>query len=195
MEDMSRRDLVAVGAAAAVAASSAIVGRAGMAEAEVGGQPHFICSESPEPVGPASDPGTSGKLSRCDHTHEGVHKVASANGSIIVRPPSGLGDVDLSVSAPPFRVVSTGSAFVRSNSSPVLATFQRSPGERVIPLVWASEKSDVFTLGFQGTLAPPGDRTLNIFLEKTTTPDEMSLRCANEEEDVEVEWAVIAVRA
>jgi hypothetical protein len=138
------------------------------------------------------------RLSRCDHAHEGVHRIASADGSVRVSPANGKGDVDLSVAPPPagalpFRVVSSGSVFVAGNDSPILATFTRQPGERVLPLVWASEKSGVFIIGLQATLAQPGDRTLSFYLEKTSNPEEMNLRCTNGDEDVRVEWTVLGL--
>ncbi|HLF06645.1 MAG TPA: hypothetical protein VI893_05685 [Thermoplasmata archaeon] len=162
------------------------------------GIPQLFCDDPPPPVAPVSSPGVKNRLSRCDHTHEGVHRITSADGTVRIDPANGLGDVDLSVQAAgglPVRVVSRGSVPVASGANPILATFRRQPGERVVPMVWASEKSGVFIIGAQGSLAPANDRTLSVFLEKTSTPDEMNLRCNNGDEDVTVEWAVLGLVA
>lgn len=58
----------------------------------------FFCNDNPKPVAAVASPGTSHKLSRCDHVHEGVHKIVAGT-NVTISPTSGLGDVTVNASS------------------------------------------------------------------------------------------------
>lgn len=66
------------------------------AKLDVGGQPP-LADTCPPPIAALCSVGISLDAAREDHTHEGVHSIGSADGSVLVTPAFGLGDVDLAV--------------------------------------------------------------------------------------------------
>jgi hypothetical protein len=57
---------------------------------------HSLCDTTPQNVGSSGSAGSANTASRCDHVHQGVHKLIAGAG-VTLSPSSGLGDVTVTV--------------------------------------------------------------------------------------------------
>ena len=84
---------------------------------DAGGTPP-LADMCPPPIAAVCAVGISLDAAREDHTHEGVHKISSADGTIAVVPASGLGDVDLASKANTATVQASNEVFVNTGLFP-----------------------------------------------------------------------------